>query len=198
MFSASVKPRTRASRWRSSGTNPDRPGQPQLAFRDDRSPRERSQQLSLPCPFNRRESDDLAGANREVLHVSNGDESPIIQHIDSGRGYNDATDRLTDWSAGRERQVLAEHRVREIIRRPDTRGGAQHDSPAPQHRYVVRNAQRFVQLVGDENDGVPVIGEAPQPRRNKLERFSRGENSRWLVEYECLRIARQRLDEART
>ena len=173
------------------GHEADGLGQPQLAFCDERSPRERSQRLSLPCPFDRREPDDLASTNRKI-HISNGDQSPVIQHINTRGGYNDATNRSIRWSACPSATNPRRASRREAIRCHGTRGGVQRDSAAAKHCHVVGDAQRFVQLVGDENDGVSAIGEPPEPPQQFIG-FGRGENRCWLVEYQRLCIARQRL-----
>ena len=148
-------------------------GQLQLAFHDERSPRQRSQQLSLPCPLDRREPDDLTDANRET-HISNSDQSPIIQHIDIRRGYNDPTERLFGTAGGDPASASID-----ALRAGDKSSpsiafarssavtilAAACSTTRPRRSTVTSSAiaSASSKLVRDENDRVPGVGELPQP-----------------------------------
>ena len=74
------------------------------------------------------------------------------------------------------------------------RGRVPHDPTAANDRDLVGDRTHLAQLVGDEHDRGPGIGELTHDR-HQLVRFLRGEHRRRLIENEDLRLARQGLDD---
>src|SRR5579863_4709152 len=62
----------------------------------------------------------------------------------------------------------------------------------PHHRYAVRDREHLAELVGDEDNRVPVLGESPH-RGEQLPRFLGRQHGCRFVEYEDLGVAIKRL-----
>ena len=69
-----------------------------------------------------------------------------------------------------------------------------HNLSTSNHRDLVGDRAHFAQLVGDEHDRRPRIGELTHDR-HQLIRLLRGQHGRRLIQDENLRLTRQRLDD---
>ena len=74
------------------------------------------------------------------------------------------------------------------------RGRMPHDPTTADHRDLIGDRAHLAQLVRDEHDRGPRVGQLTHDR-HQLVRLLRGEHSGWLIENEDLRLARQRLDD---
>jgi len=77
------------------GNEADRLRQSQFAFGDARPTRERPQQLSLPRPFDRCNSENLSGVNREI-QITNSDATAVIQHVYASGKHDNGSGRTID------------------------------------------------------------------------------------------------------
>src|SRR5690349_24120058 len=108
----------------------------------------------LPRSLDRGHAEYFAGANLEVdiAHAS-----AIRDHVDPDSGCDESIDRTSDLSRLAGRRFFSEKCNRELVSGEPACRALEYDAPAPQHSYVVGNAQRLMQLVRDEHNGIPII-----------------------------------------
>ena len=91
-------------------------------------------------------------------------------------------------------EYLASHHLRGQRGLGIARGRVPHDPAAANDRDLVGHGAHLAQLVGDEHDRGPGIGELTHDR-HQLIRLLRGQHGRRLIEDEDLRLTRQGFDD---
>ena len=101
-----------------------------------------------------------------------------------------------DWRRGNplEADLPAHHEVGDVMLGYPGRLPRGDDARVPHHRDPVRDPLHFLQLVGDEDDRLPVVLQLLQ-RHEKLLRLLRGQDGGWLIQDQELRIAVQGLED---
>ena len=87
--------------------------------------------------------------------------------------------------------IAADHERREIVLVRLGRLALADNATAPDDRDPVGDLQHLVQLVADEDDAVPLVGQPAEHAEDFL-RLLGGKHGRWLVEHEdpCLAVER--------
>ena len=149
-------------------------------------------ELALPVAIDACDPDDLAGVNHQI-DAAQGRQPTIVRDFDIAQ--RQAGLALSS-RVGRDRasEIAADHQPSE---RPRIDRGGWHgrdQASAAQHRDAIGEAQRFVELVADEDDRAPISREATQHGQQLVHLLRRQHRGR-LVENQDLRASIERFQD---
>ena len=169
-----------------------------VLLQDDRSARgkpdtgEGFEQLGLAVAGHAGDTHDLAGADREAHALHAGDAAAVadFEVADGEQRFAGLGGRFFD----AQEHGTADHFLGEFARR--SRGGgnlADHGALA-HDGHAVGDGHDFAELVGDEDDGFPLVAQATQHLEQRVG-FLRGQHGRGLVEDEDFGAAVEGLED---
>ena len=135
---------------------------------------------------------DLAGPHLEV-EVGDRGARPVVVDPELGDVEHDVAGRGGRLVDG-ERHVAAHHQGGEALLGGLGRVGLAHHLAASEHDDAVGDGQHLAELVGDEDDRLPLLDQAADDREEVVD-LARGEHGGGLVEDEDVGVAVERLDQ---
>jgi hypothetical protein len=151
---------------------------------------ERLEQLALPVALHARDPEHLPGPDLEV-EAGDGGDPPIVVHRQFPHAQHVRTGPARGLLDG-EGDVAPDHQRGQALLGGLARVGlADHPAPA-QHDDAVGDREHLAQLVGDEDDGLPLVDQAADDREEVVD-LTRREHRGRLVEDQHVGFAVQRL-----